>query len=230
MYKIAVQIAPAQIADTVTVYIDGEQLDACVKDYCNALTAGGYSDEVAALAQAVLDYGQAANNFFDYTDETISAVTDLHSDAAKAWTPRLSDTTGKIRSVSFMALTKPEFRFYMRDMTEAEAAALNSRISVSGVNGAAARFVKNLNGAILLEVTGVLAEEMDETITVAIDGLGTITFAGNDFAKLMADNSATEALGAALYAYGEAAKACFRVPTVGDGMEVHVGIPGNMHG
>ena len=230
LYKIAVQIAPAQIADTVTVYIDGEQLNACVKDYCNALTAGGYSDEVAALAQAVLDYGQAANNFFDYTDETISAVTDLHSDAAKAWTPRLSDTTGKIRSVSFMALTKPEFRFYMRDMTEAEAAALNSRISVSGVNGAAARFVKNLNGAILLEVTGVLAEEMDETITVAIDGLGTITFAGNDFAKLMADNSATEALGAALYAYGEAAKACFRVPTVGDGMEVHVGIPGNMHG
>ena len=68
------------------------------------------------------------------------------------------------------------------------------------------------------------------TITVTIDGLGTITFAGNDFAKLMADNSATEALGAALYAYGAAAKACFRVPTVGDGMEVNVGLPDNMHG
>ena len=64
LYKIAVQIAPAQIADTVTVYIDGETLDASVKDYCSALTDGGYGEEVAALAQAVLDYGQAANNYF----------------------------------------------------------------------------------------------------------------------------------------------------------------------
>ena len=209
LYKIAVQIAPAQIADTVTVYIDGETLDACVKDYCNTLVAGDYTPEVVALAQAVLDYGQAANNFFNYTDETISAVTNLSADDAKAWTPVLSDTTGKVRSISFMALTKPEFRFYMKDMTEAEAAALNKKITVSGVSGVAARFVKNVQGNILLEVTGLKAEDVDETITVTIDGLGTITFAGNDFAYLMANNAATEALGAALYAYGAAAKACF---------------------
>ena len=234
LYKIRVDIAPAQIADTVTVYIDGETLSASVKNYCNTLTAGDYEPEVVALAQAVLDYGQAANNFFDYTDETISAVTNLSADDAKAWAPVFADTTGKIRSISFMALTKPEFRFYTRDITEAEAAAYNT----AGVTAAYAdtsitetlnaRFVKNQSGDILIEVTGVMAEYMDETIIVTIDGLGTITFAGNDFAKLMANNAATEALGAALYAYGAAAKACFRpeLNTVDGDMEVPVPTPG----
>ena len=212
LYKIAVQIAPAQIADTVTVYIDGETLDANVKEYCNTLIAGGYEPEVAALAQAVLDYGQAASNFFDYTDETMSALNGLSADDAKAWQTQFSDTTGKIQSVSFMALTKPEFRFYMKNITEAEAAGYTVRAAYADgtiTDTLNARFVKNLSGSILIEVTGVLAEEMDKTIMVAIDGLGTITFAGNDFAKMMANNAATETLGAALYAYGEAAKACF---------------------
>ncbi len=217
LYKIAVQIAPAQIADSVTVYIDGETLDACVKDYCNTLSEGEYEPEVAALAQAVLDYGQAANNYFDYSDETLSALADLSADDARAWQSKFSDTTGKIQNVSFMALTKPEFRFYMKNMTEAEAAAFNS----AGITAVyedsniteplRARFVRNTNGSILLEVTGVLAERMDQKIIVTIPGLGTITFAGNDFARMMAmsENGAIETLGAALYAYGEAAKNCF---------------------
>ena len=50
---------------------------------------------------------------------------------------------------------------------------------------------------------------MDETIFVTIAGLGTITFSGNVFAKMMANNAATAPLGAALYNYGAAAKACF---------------------
>ena len=117
--------------------------------------------------------------------------------------------------MSFMALTKPEFRFYMKDITETQAAAYNA----AGVTAAytnsditdtlRARFVKNAQGSILIEVTGVQAEYMDETIVVTVPGLGTITFAGNDFAKMMADNADLETLGAALYAYGAAAKACF---------------------
>ena len=215
LYKIKVQIAPAQIADTVTVYIDGETLDASVKDYCSALTDGGYGEEVAALAQAVLDYGQAANNYFNYTDEAMSTLANLTADDAKAWEKQLSDTTGKLRAMSFMALTKPEFRFYMKDITETQAAAYNA----AGVTAAYtnsditdtlhARFVKNAQGSILIEVTGVQAEYMSKTIVVTVPGLGTITFAGNDFAKMMADNAATETLGAALYAYGEAARICF---------------------
>ena len=42
-----------------------------------------------------------------------------------------------------------------------------------------------------------------------IDGFGTIRFCGNDFAILLARNASTATLGAALYNYGTAAKACF---------------------
>ena len=75
-----------------------------------------------------------------------------------------------------------------------------------------ARFVKKADNSILLEVTGVSAENMDKTIIVTIPGLGTITFNGNAFARAMARNSSSETqqnLGAALYNYGAAAKTCF---------------------
>ena len=52
---------------------------------------------------------------------------------------------------------------------------------------------------------------MDKVITITVGDLGTITFSGNDFARMMANNNdqSVATLGAALYLYGEAAKACF---------------------
>ena len=118
----------------------------------------------------------------------------------------------KIVSASFMALTKPEFRFYVKPncgLAESDFVALNKKITISD-NHVSARFLKNADtGAILLEITGIEAENMDEIITITIDGFGTIVFCGNDFARLLARNTETAALGAALYNYGTAAKACF---------------------
>ena len=78
-----------------------------------------------------------------------------------------------------------------------------------------ARFVKKeVNGetVVLIEVTGVSAENMDELIVVTVPELGNIYFNGNVFAKAMAADSdeATQNLGAALYNYGVAANACFK--------------------
>ena len=57
--------------------------------------------------------------------------------------------------------------------------------------------------------TFIEAANMDEVITISIDGFGTITFCGNDFAILLARHASTATLGAALYNYGVKAKACF---------------------
>ena len=77
-----------------------------------------------------------------------------------------------------------------------------------------ARFVKKADGRVLLEVTGVSAENMDKEITVTINALDqTITFNGNAFAKAMAKSKSTDPaqadLGAALFNYGAAAKTFF---------------------
>ena len=113
-------------------------------------------------------------------------------------------------------MTKPEFRFYTTGLTEAEAIALNRKITVTDVNGkivqgVTARFVKSAqnNGIILLEVTGIEAKDMDKVLTITIDGFGTITFSGYDFARMLAKYDATQELGAALYLYGATAKALF---------------------
>ena len=124
-----------------------------------------------------------------------------------------TDARNYFNTASYMALTVPEYRFYVKEgmLTEAQAAALNSKITVTGPKGVKAQFVKNTDkdDAILLEVTGVDVEHMDEAVTVTIDGVGAITFCGNDFARLLAKNTATAVLGAALYNYGVEAKACF---------------------
>ena len=85
LYKITVPVAPAQLAENISVIIDGEAIDANVKDYCNALVSGaGFTQEQKDLAQAVLDYGQAANDFFAYSEDTITNLTALSADDAKA--------------------------------------------------------------------------------------------------------------------------------------------------
>ena len=117
-----------------------------------------------------------------------------------------------LASASFMALTQPEFRFYFNEnLTEAKAVELNDNNQITtNVDGVKARFYKN-GDAILLEVKGVEAKDMDKVITITVGDLGTITFSGNDFARMMAksDDQSIAALGAALYLYGDAAKACF---------------------
>ena len=225
-YLVPAVIAPAQIGDTVraTLTVNGEAIEysSSVAEYCRYLLDGDFSADVKALAKATLEYGQAANDYFArtgyYHASEITTIEDaVNADnvtAAQMLPNEMSvETGGRISSISFMALTKPEFRFYVDPgcgLSEADCAALNEngRITVNG--GASARFVKN-GSAILLEVTGIEAANMDEVITIGIDGFGTIRFCGNDFSRMLAKSMEPTAatLGTALYLYGAAADRCF---------------------
>ena len=233
-YKVPAVVAPAQIGDKVTVTItttdgsDPTTYETSIADYCKHLIAnydGENAAAVKALAAATLEYGQAANDYFFgthyYHESDITTITNAvdatKAAEAKGLTNHMSvNANGKIQSISYMALTKPEFRFYVNPesgLTEADYVALNDKITVNCDNAnvlekVSVQFVKN-GDAILLEVTGIEAANMDEIITITIDGFGTITFCGNDFANLLAKNASTQTLGTALYLYGLAAKACF---------------------
>ena len=213
-YRISFDVAPAYAAEEFTVSVDGTPIAQdiySVREYCEALMETYPSDgTVYALAEATLLYAQAANDYFELGDEIAGpCILDQNFD----WDYVYANATGlAIETISFMALTQPEYRFYEKDMTEEQAAAYNA----AGVTAAYAdanitdkpnaRFVKTADGKVLLEVTGVTAQTMDKPIVVTIKGVGTLTFAGNDFAKLMtAGGGTTAALGAALYNYGVAA-------------------------
>ena len=158
----------------------------------------------------------SANAVFGYTPDVIADISALRKDAVNDYTGAVfADGTGKVTGASFMALTKPEFRFYTANIDEQTAYNYNEAgVTATMANGSDAlnaRFVRKADGKVLLEVTGVSAENMDKTINVTITGLGTIMFNGNAFAKAMASSrdTAQQNLGAALYNYGAAAKECF---------------------
>ncbi len=224
-YRFSIVTAPAQLADPILVTAGGETLaETSVMDYCLALCGPEYDEypEAQALARALLQYGKAANDVFDYTDDEITTFGTLDTTPVHNYTgARFNDGTHKVTGASFMALAKPDFRFYMDALTEAEAYAYNQAGITAAYRDTSveeelhARFLKKtVNGqtVILVEVTGISAENMNEEVVVNIPGLGTFTFNGNAFAKAMANDSdpATQNLGAALYNYGVAANACFR--------------------
>ena len=216
-YKLTVRIAPAQLKDTITVIIGETEIPASVLDYCETLKTGDYEEEVKTVAVALEQYAQAAKEAFNYLpNETITDISGLTAaDGFGSWTNTLRaspDMIGKIGSIAFLALTKPEFRFYTPNITETQAAACTVTASFKdggAKGGLKARFAKDAQDQVLLEVTGLKAQDLGRTVVVTITGLGDtakrIEFAGYDFAKLMVAQSNTAALGVALYNYGVAA-------------------------
>ena len=218
LYKFKVEMAPAQIADEIAVKIGDEEIPTSVKYYCDFLIEHNntYGANDVALATAILNYGQAANNVFLGGADEIANLAGMNKTAVQSASATFTDGTGAVTGASFMALTKPEFRFYTNGITEQQGYDYNQAgVSATMANGGdtlTARFVKKADGKVLLEVKGISAENLDKTVTVTVTGLGSITFNGNAFAKAMANpnnNEAQQNLGAALYNYGVAAKTCF---------------------
>ena len=228
LYRLPIPVAPAQGADRYVLSIDGTPIEQdiySVKDYCESIIANKENETCAPyekLANAMLEYCQAANDYFapDLCAKaeitTIeAALTNENVSAAQQHTNQMSVTAGgKIDGISFMVLTKPEFRFNVADsctLTDADFIALNDKITKP--EGITAQFVRNSGtGKVQLEVTGIDAEHMNDRITITIDGFGTIGFCGNDFANLLAgeaNETAMQNLGLTLYAYGAEAAKCF---------------------
>ena len=218
VYNYKIEMAPAQMNDEIVVTIEGDAdpLTTSVKAYCDSLSASSAADaDDKALALAMLHYGQAAKNVFGYTGATIATLDAMDKDAVQTASATFTDGTGAVTGASFMALTKPEFRFYTNGITEQQGYDYNQAGVTAAMEGGSdaltARFVKKADGKVLLEVKGISAENMDKVVTVTVTGLGSITFNGNAFAKAMAKSgdTAQKNLGAALYNYGAAAKVCF---------------------
>ena len=215
-YKLTVWIAPAQLADEITVEIGDTVYNPSVLGYCESLKDNPEHSAFHPFANVLEQYAQAAKVAFNYPGAQIADISALTAaDGFNSWQYQLSaspDMISKIGSISFLALTKPEFRFYTPDISEETAAACT--VTASFKDGGAAgslnaRFAKNAQGDVLVEVTGVQAKDLGRTVVVTITGLGDtaqkIEFTGYDFAKIMVAQSNNADLGVALYNYGAAA-------------------------
>ena len=172
-----VDLAPAQIKDTIKVVAknaNGEAvktIDTSVADYCKAIINGNFDSNLKDLAKATLDYGKAAANYFSYNASAYTDANYLDAPTFNASDYEQNATDLPINSVSYVATSVPELRFYINTNTgyfnESNAEYMNTRIKS---NIGTARFVK-LEGTnqIILQIKNIPITDFGKQIIVAID-------------------------------------------------------------
>jgi len=217
-YEYTIEVAPAQIKDNITVKVinNNNEVDrtynTSVAGYCDQIIAGDYDAKTKALAKAVLDYGKAASAFFDYNTAAFTA--DYNNADAFDWTAVdktnwAASITGDITvsEVRYVATATPDLRFVV-GYDEATAAKLTAETN----KGYEAKFVK-VEDAVILQVTGIPAAKLNETITVTVSDGSTITYTPLIYAynASKSDKPALAQLGNSIGFYWQAADAVFNV-------------------
>ena len=221
--------APAQIAEDyiIEIYDANEDLKgtatASIEDYCREIVTNDAFAEWHDVAQSLLNYGALADEYFGYAalskevtgnDYEISHSADYKDDVdasefrskAKA---HIEQGDVQISGVAYVALLNPELRFYVSNLTEAEAAEINVSIDDVGLN---ANMVKTENG-ICVRVTGLNASDFAKVFTVTV-GTTEITYNGYAFLYTVLRDGSTEPtalkdLAKGIYRYAAACEAKF---------------------
>ena len=222
--KLTLKVAPAQIGQELVIEVyDAEGakkvvLSDSAADYCSAILANDSYADYHALAQALLNYAQLSKEYFGYDDGVTLAYDADHykDDVTDNFRSRAhASRTGSIQldSVTYMALLNPEFRFYLKDVTEEEAKALN----VSVDNDLTAKVIKTEKG-ICVSVTGLKASDFEKVFTLNI-GDTTVSYNGYAYLYTVLNNpnvtdQKLKDLAKGIYRYATAVEAVF--PQGGD--------------
>jgi hypothetical protein len=228
--KLTLDAAPAQLAEKYSINIynvagekkNEEPITVSIADYCEAILSSEAYSDYHALIQALLDYGALADEYFGYAalhkavtgdyyaithSENYKADVDVSEFRSKAHAS-ISQGDVQITGVSYVALLNPELRFYVSNLTEAEAAAINVSIDKTGLN---AKMVKTDNG-ICVSVTGLNASDFAKTFTVTV-GTTEITYNGYAYLYTVLNDSTAGAalkdLAKGVYRYAAACEAKF---------------------
>ncbi|MBR3148581.1 MAG: leucine-rich repeat domain-containing protein [Eubacterium sp.] len=210
--KLAITVAPAQIRDNIGIVIKNAAGDVIrsyenysVAEYCDEIVGGNYADAIKTLALSVLDYGKAASAFFNYNT---AAFTDDYNFGN--FTFDTTDFTAaangiNVSAVRYVATAVPSLRFEV-NIPESVAVELTATTD----KGYEAKFVKVEND-VILQVTGIPAAKLGETITITVSNGATIQYTPLVYAYMAAKNSNTDVakLGNTVGWYWQSAKAVF---------------------
>ncbi|MBQ9531204.1 MAG: hypothetical protein IJR70_03940 [Eubacterium sp.] len=170
-----VDLAPAQMKDEITVVAKNENggevksFTTSVADYCKTIiNSTGFSADLKDLAKATLDYGKAAANYFDYNT---AAYTDSNYLDAPVFDADDYDTNAAdlpINSVSYVATSVPELRFYIDPAYSREFTDIGARYNETiESNIGTAKFVK-LEGTnqVILQIKNIPITDFGKQIIV----------------------------------------------------------------
>ena len=206
-YVLSVDLAAAQMKDTVTVKLTKGDVvmtkSYSAREYADVILAGSeYTAEAKTLVKYMLAYGAASQTYFQYNDE------DLADDGIEV-TAAAVPTEGGVYAVSGSATG---VKYYGSSLVYRNKIAV--RIYFTGdvtgktftVNGTEVT-PESKEDMYYIEVADICPQDLDQGITVAVDGL-TVTYAPMDYIiRMYAKGGESAALVQALYGYYVAAEA-----------------------
>ncbi len=106
---LTVHVAAAQMMDAITISIDGEPLAKTysVREYADYILSNNYSDETKNLVRYMLTYGGAAQNYFQYHNESTLDLADHGIVVTHYEIPKTSniEIAGKVSGIRYYGVS-----------------------------------------------------------------------------------------------------------------------------
>lgn len=218
-YACTIPVNAKEMTDTFTVTLkDGEAVIATysnlsVKSYADQLMANDAYNDWDALVTAMLNYGAAAQNLFDYNTENPAAdLTNFNFDMKDVegndiGLPTITGTDTTIisdLSASLVLESDTALKLYFKNATDAD-------LTVT-VNGEAAELTKANDGLLCLTISDIEADQLADEFVVSINGGAfVIRISACEWAKTVVNNQTSSedmiTLAKAVAAYSAAADA-----------------------
>lgn len=209
--KLSINVAAAQMTDEIAIYVNGLPLAKTysVRGYADEVLAGEYGANVKALVRAMLHYGAAAQDYFNYNDGDYAdaGMTDTVTNPIQAaeMVPTTGETAGIVHYGSTLVYRdRVAVRVYF--MLTGDAAIDTFTFTA---NGEAVEAQEGSNGLYYVEIADIAPQNLDDAVTVTVnDGL-TVTYSPLNYIYRMSqktDDAALKTLLQQLYDYYMAAE------------------------
>ena len=213
---VTAEVSAAQMTDTVTLIftVNGEQVtkEYTVRQYADYVLddANGFDDVTKALVQAMLHYGAAAQDYFDYNEGSFANlnISDTVTNAIQnvEAVPATGETAGIVHYGSTLVYRdKVAVRVYFKLTGDA---AIGDYTFTA--NGEKAKVNEGSNGLYYVEVADIAPQNLDKAVTVVVNGGLTVTYSPLNYICRMSgktDDAALKTLLQQLYDYYVAAAA-----------------------
>lgn len=213
----------AQIGENIKVQLygnDGElitlangktEYNISVADYCKTLIeAGIYDEDIVRIAQAVLNYGKAASDYFKYTGAVIDGAETVELVDYNA-IPILNQFTAgstieKMSSSTFRAISCTELKLYI---TGDASGVTITKATLAGTGNIKndCKIEKGSDGRYFVRVSNLYAYELDKEITITFSDGSVKHFSVFDYIRSVLKNNTSEIskrMVSALYQYNRA--------------------------
>ncbi|MCQ2797516.1 MAG: hypothetical protein MJ241_03545 [Bacilli bacterium] len=176
-YKFSVALAPYQMGSDIRILIDNEAVDAkySVKQYCKeVLSSNSSSEKLKSLVTALLNYGAAAQEYFDY--QKYSLANSYLEEDAKVLSTSIDEKYNKLNiennsddikaySATVEILTSTTIRVYFVEKPEGSIDGYEASINGEMISSDK---ILSKNGRYYVEINNVSAKDLDKEFTVRL--------------------------------------------------------------